>query len=136
MKKRSLLWKIPLALTGVVLGVVLLLLIAVATVLYVPPVRKAALDKGIAIAQEKTGMDIDLERIYLSPFHHSPWLLYLAYKGEADLPVTVEIDSLFIGHRVQDTLVYVHTLRLNATVLTRQQPLTSIPPIAVERLQL
>ena len=136
MKKRSLLWKIPLALTGVVLGVVLLLLIAVATVLYVPPVRKAALDKGIAIAQEKTGMDIDLERIYLSPFHHSPWLLYLAYKGEADLPVTVEIDSLFIGHRGQDTLVYVHTLRLNATVLTRQQPLTSIPPIAVERLQL
>ncbi|MBO7501622.1 MAG: hypothetical protein J6T32_00215, partial [Paludibacteraceae bacterium] len=140
MKKRKLLWKVPLALTGVLLGVVLLLLIAVAAALYVTPIRNIVLDKGIAIAREQTGMDIDLQRLYLSPFHHSPRLLYLAYKGKADLPVRVEIDSLFIGHRGQDTLVYVHALRLNATALTNHRsPITdvkSIPPIVVDRLQL
>ena len=123
-----------------VLGLVLLLLLAVASVLYVPSLRSAAVEKGIAIANDKSGMDIDLKRIYLSPVHHSPKLIYHAYKGKADLPLHIEVDSLFLGHRGQDTLLYVHTLRLRATLQTegRTAPfshLTSVP-IEVEKLLL
>ena len=131
-----------MALTGVVLGIVLLLLLAVGVVLYVPSVRQKILDKGIAVANEKTDFDIDLDRLYLSPFHHSPMVLYRAYKGEADLPVRVEIDSLFVGHRGMDTLVYVRALRLQAILKTNSRPLmgesegASIPPIEVDTLHL
>ncbi len=138
----SLLWKIPLALTGVLTGAVLLLLIAVATVLYVPSLRQKVLEKGIAVANGQTDWDIDLGRMYLSPFHHSPEVLYRAYKGEEDLPVQVEIDSLFVGHRGRDTLAYVRTLRLSALLKTRNAPLfeegkgLNLPPIAVDTLLL
>ena len=139
-KKKKLLWKVPLGVIGGLVGLVLLAVLAVGCVLYVPSWRRAALDKGLSIAREKTGMDIDLGDIYLSPFHHSPVVLYRAYKGEADLPLEVNIDSLFIGHRAQDTLLYARALRLGATLMTanRTAPFsdfTSIP-IAVERLQL
>lgn len=135
-KRRSLWWKIPLALTGVVLGLVLLLLIATAVVVSTPSARHTILTKSIEIVNEKTDWDINLGHLYLSPFHHSPMVLYRAYKGKADLPVEVEIDSLFVGHRGKDTLVNVHTLRLKAKVLTEQNdnPLKNIPPIEVERL--
>jgi hypothetical protein len=111
-KRKGLIWKIPCITIGVILGIVLLLLIAVTVVLTTPRARMAVLQKGVELAQEHTNLDIDLQRLYLSPFHHSPKILYHAYKGEEDLPVHVEIDSLFIGHRGQDTLLYVHTLRL------------------------
>ena len=55
--------------TGSVLGLVCLLLVAVGCVLYVPSLRKVALDKALSIAREQTGLDIDLGDIYLSPFH-------------------------------------------------------------------
>ena len=83
-------------------------------VLYVPSLRAKAVDKGLAVAREKTGMDIDLGDIYLSPFHHSPMVLYRAYKGEEDLPIEVRIDSLYLGHRGEDTLLYARALRLRA----------------------
>ena len=94
----------------------------------------------MSIANDKTDWDIDLGRIYLSPFHHSPMVLYRAYKGTGDLPVAVEIDSIFVGHRNQDTLIYARAIRLRAKMLTagRTAPFsdfTSIP-IVVEQLQL
>lgn len=138
MSKNGLWRKIPLALLGVVSGIVLLLLIAVATAIYTPSIRTKILHKGIAVAQEKTGMDIDLGQIRLSPFHHSPMVLYRAYKGQEDLPIEVQIDSLFVGHRGQDTLAYVHALRLKAIAKTSEvsiQDFTSLP-IIVEHLQL
>ena len=114
----------------------MLLLVAVACVVYVPALRKAAMEKGVAVAREQTGMDIDVGQLYLSPFHHSPMVLYRAWKGKRDLPLEVKIDSLYLGHRCQDTLVYVHALRLKATMLTSQgtDDLMSVP-IVVERLQ-
>ena len=138
MSPKSLWWKVPLALVGVVSGIVLLLLIAVATAIYTPTLRTKILHKGIAIAQEKTDFDIDLGGIYLSPFHHSPMVLYRAYRGQEDLPVEVAIDSLFVGHRGQDTLIYTRALRLKGSLQTskvRIQDFTSIP-IIVERLRL
>lgn len=118
MKKTSLFWKIPLALVGVVAGLVLLLLVAVAVVVAIPSARNAILEKGVELANQQTDYDIDLGRLYLSPFHHSPLVLYRAYKGTADLPLHIEVDSLFVGHRGQDTLIYVHALRLQANALT------------------
>ncbi len=116
---------------------------AVATVLYEPSVRQKVLDKGLAAANEKTDFDIDLGHLYLSPFHHSPMVLYRAYKGEADLPVRVEIDSLFVGHRGVDTLIYARALRLQAKAKTSSiNPSLSeaaqfiIPPIEVDTLLL
>lgn len=103
-----------MALTGIVLGLILLLLIAVGCVLYVSPVRQAVLEKALPVVQEKTGLDIDLGDIYLSPFHHSPMVFYRAYKGTADLPLEVALDSVFVGHRGQDTLLYARALRLSA----------------------
>lgn len=122
---------------------VLLLLAAVASGVMIPGLRHKALEKGIAVAREQTGMDIDLGNLYLSPFHHSPMVLYRAYKGQGDLPLEIAIDSLFIGHRGQDTLIYTHALRLKAKVLTSLSPngladpsvLTSLP-IVVEELML
>ena len=96
----------------------MLLVGTVACVLYVPSVRSMAIDKGLVIAREQTGMDIEVGRLYLSPFHHSPMAFYHAYKGEADLPVEVRIDSLFVGHRGQDTLACIRTLRLKAVART------------------
>ena len=144
MKKVSLLWKVPLALIGVVLGLVLLLLIVAGSVIVSPSARQAVLNKGIEIANERTDWDIDLGRIYLSPFHHSPMVLYHAYKGEQDLPLHIEIDSLFVGHRGKDTLVYSQTLRLSAIALIADTPSVPlkdengihIPPINVEELLL
>ena len=112
MSKKSLIWKIPCIVVGAVLGFVLLLLIAVTVVLVTPKLRTAVLQKGIEQVNKRTDLDVDLGRLYLSPFYQSPKFLYRAYKGEEDLPVHVEIDSLFIGHRGQDTLLYVHTLNL------------------------
>ena len=124
---------------GVLLGLILLLLLAVVGVVITPAARQAILKKGVAIANEKTDYDIDLGRIYLSPFHHSPKVLYQAYKGEADLPLYIEIDSLFIGHRGQDTLVYTRALRLKATAKTAnlQSPISNLQfPIVVDTLRL
>ena len=85
-------------------------------------------------------IDIDLGRIYLSPFHRSPMELYRAYKGEGDLPLRIEVDSLFVGHRGQDTLIYVHALRLEATAKTSQisniKSQISNIPIAIDKLKL
>ena len=140
MKIGRLLWKIPLALAGTVVGVVLLLVVAAGCVLYVPALRKAALEKALPIAREKTGMDIDIGDIYLSPFHHSPIAFYRAYKGEADLPIEVNIDSLFVGHRGQDTLLHARMLRLKAVAKTSgfsfQESAFTALPIEVEHLQL
>ncbi len=142
MKGKSLIWKIPVALTGAILGIVLLLLIAVGAGVYVDSVRSKIVEKGVAVANEKTGWDIDLGRIYLSPFHHSPKVLYRAYKGKEDLPIRVEIDSLFVGHRGVDTLVYTRALHLSALVRTTQAPPAKndssfiIPPIQVDYLHL
>ena len=112
MSKKSLLWKIPCIVLGVIVGIVLLLLIAVTVILVTPGARTAVLQKCVKIANERTDLDVDLGRLYLSPFHHSPMILYRAYKGKEDLPLHIEIDSLYIGHRGQDTLLYVHGLRL------------------------
>ena len=140
MSKKSLIWKIPTALIGGVLGVVLLLLLAVGCVLYVPSLRAKVLNKGLVVANEKMDYDIDLGHIYLSPFHHSPMVLYRAYKGQGDLPLDVQIDSLFVGHRGQDTLIYTHALRLKATAKIKDsgvkiQDFTRIP-IQVDELYL
>lgn len=121
MRHLSLLWKIPAAVLGGLTGLVVLLLGIVACVLYVPSVRQAVLDKSIEIAHEQTGYDIDLGQLYLSPFHHSPMVFYRAYKGQADLPVEVQIDSLFVGHRGKDTLAYSQKLHVRARALTRTQ---------------
>ena len=100
--------------------------------------RRAALNKGLEIANEQTEYDIDLGDIYLSPLHLSPITMYRAYKGQADFPLQVELDSLYVGHRGQDTLIYVHSLRLKATALTKgHSPISNLQfPILVEQLQL
>ncbi len=141
LKKSNLLWKIPLVLLETVTGFVLLLVTAVIVVVATPSCREAVLEKGVAVANEKTDFDIDLGHLYLSPFHHSPMVLYRAYKGKTDLPLGVEVDSLFVGHRGQDTLIYVRALHLKAIVQTSGQPDT-MPfnpltlPIEVEKLHL
>ena len=116
MSKKRLIWKIPCIVLGVILGIVLLLLITVTVILVTPKARTAVLHKCVEVVNERTDWDVDLGRLYLSPFHHSPMILYRAYKGKEDLPLRVEIDSLYIGHRGQDTLIYVHTLRLQGNV--------------------
>ena len=122
MNKWSLLWKIPLGVAGVLVGLSLLLLIGAAVVVSTLPLP-----------------DIEFSRLYLSPLHQSPRELYRAYKGKQDLPLAVEADSLFVGRRGQDTLLYVRTLRLHAALRTSGRDLngfgelTSVP-IAVEQL--
>lgn len=107
-------------------------LIVVTGIVVTPTCRVAFLQEGVKIANEKTDFDIDLGGLYLSPFHHSPMVLYRAYKGEADLPVEVQIDNLFVGHRGQDTLIYTRALRLKAVAKiqdaeVRIQDFTHIP---------
>lgn len=70
--KKALYWKIPVGVVGGLLGLVLLLLIVVASVLYVPGIRKKAVAKGVSVAEEKMDLEIEIGDIYLSPFHHSP----------------------------------------------------------------
>ena len=97
----------------------------------------AVLDKAVVMANEYTEYDIDLGGLYLSPFHHSPMVLYHAYRGEEDLPLEIRIDSLFIGHRGQDTLIYTRALRLRATALTADRhPDWLAIPIVVDELRL
>ena len=112
MSRRSLIWKVPCIALCVVLGGVLLLLGAVTAVLVTPSARTAVLQRVVTEVNARTDWDVDLERIYLSPFHQSPRQLYRAFKGEGELPLRIEIDSLYVGHRNRDTLLYVHTLRL------------------------
>ena len=116
MSKKSLIWKIPCIVVGVVLGIVLLLLITVTVILVTPGARTAVLHKCVEVVNKRTDLDVDLGRLYLSPFHHSPMILYRAYKGEEDLPLHIEIDSLYIGHRGQDTLIYIKAMRLQGSV--------------------
>ena len=135
MKKKSLWWKVPVAVAGVLAGLLLLVMAAAACVVCVPGLRTAVLEKGVALANEKTDWDIDLGRLYLSPFHRPPAELYRAWKGRADLPLEVEIDSLFVGHRGKDTLVCVQALRLRAKAHTSAgtDDLLAVP-VEVERL--
>ena len=114
--KKRLIWKIPCIVLGAFLGIVLLLLLTVTVILVTPGARTAVLQKCVKEVNERTDWDVDLGRLYLSPFHRSPMILYRAYKGEKDLPLHVEIDSLFVGHRGKDTLIYVHALRLQGNV--------------------
>ena len=116
MRKKSLIWKIPRIGLGVILGIVLLLLIAATVALVTPGARMAVLRRAVKEVNERTDWDVDLGRIYLSPFHHSPRMLYRAYKRGDELPLRIEIDSLFVGHRGKDTLVFAHTLRLQGLV--------------------
>ena len=116
---RSIFWKVPLALVGVVVGLVLVLLVTLTCVVRSSSARTAIKDKGVEWANNNLDYDIDLSRLYLSPFSHSPLVFYRAYKGKADMPLQIEIDSLFIGHRGQDTLLYVNSLRLRAKALTK-----------------
>lgn len=106
------------------MGLILLLAVVVTVILVTPKARMAVLRKCVTEINKRTDMDVDLGKLYLSPFHQSPWLLYHAYKGEADLPLHIEIDSLFIGHRGRDTLVYVRSLRLRGNVA---KPANGIP---------
>ena len=103
---------------GVILGIVLLLLTTVTVILVTPGVRTAILNKCVKEVNERTDWDVDLGRLYLSPFYHSPLALYHAYKGTEDLPLHIEIDSLFVGHRGLDTLICVQTLRLQGNLHT------------------
>ena len=96
---------------GVAVGLVLLTVGAVGVTLS-RVTRTEVLQKGVELANEHTGYDIDLGDLYLSPLHHSPMVLYHAYKGHTDLPLEVRVDSLFVGHRGQDTLIYTRCLRL------------------------
>ncbi len=138
MKASSLIWKIPVAVIGLVLGLAVLLVATAAVVIVTPSARTAVLEKAVEQANERTDYDIDLGRLYLSPFHHSPKLLYHAYKGTADLPLLIETDSLFVGHRGQDTLLYVSALRLNALLRTTEMDVETplSVPVEVERLRL
>ena len=116
MRKKSLIWKIPCIVLGAILGIVLLLLVAATVVLVTPGARTAVLHRAVKEVNERTDWDVDLGRLYLSPFHHSPKILYRAYKSKEDLPVHIEIDSLYVGHRGKDTLIYVQALRLQGLV--------------------
>jgi hypothetical protein len=123
-KKKSLIWKIPCIVLGAILGIVLFLLLTVTVILVTPGARTAVLQRCVKEVNARTDLDVDLGRLYLSPFHHSPMILYRAYKGEKDLPVHIEIDSLYIGHRGKDTLIYVHALRLQGNV---RKPAAGVP---------
>ena len=118
MSKKSLIWRILRVGLGVILGVVLLLLVTATVVLVTPAARTAVLNRCVKEVNERTELDVDLGRLYLSPFHHSPMMLYRAYKGQEDLPLRIEIDSLFVGHRGMDTLICVHELRLQGNLHT------------------
>ncbi len=130
--------KFGLAVLGIVVGVIILLLLMLIGATYVvstPSARAYVLQRGVEIANEKTDWDIDLGRLYLSPFYHSPMVLYRAWQGEEDLLLRIEVDSLYVGHRGQDTLVYVHALRLQAQLMTSARTEDWLAmPIVVEEL--
>ena len=136
MSRKSLIWKIPTIVVGVVLGSVLLLLGAVTVVLVTPKARTAVLQRCVTEVNARTDWDVDLGRIYLSPFHQSPKMLYRAFKGEGELPVQIEIDSLFLGHRNRDTLGYIHSLRLQALLEKGENMELLARTIVVDRLSL
>ncbi len=140
MRVWKLFWQIPCIALGVASGIVVLLLTAVVIAVSTPSIRTALLTKGIELANGQTDYNIDLGRLRLSPFYTSPRVLYGAYKGTCDLPVKVELDSVFIGHRGVDTLAYVHRLRLDAVLHTagREAPFSNFTalPITVNRLLL
>ena len=123
-----LIWKIPLAVIGTVIGAVLLLLIVAAGVLVTPAARQAVLAKGVEIANEQTDYDIDIGRLSIVPGAGFP------------MPVRVEIDSLFVGHRSVDTLIHVRRLRLSALLKannnTSAVARNKIPIIVVDTLLL
>ncbi len=126
--KKHLLWILPAVLIGVGIAGVL----TVAGLIATPVVRQKILDKGIEIASEKTGYDIELHRLYLSPFHQLPSTIF-------NDSVVVEIDTLFIGHANQDTLLYLDHLALSALPLAKDSTLSSIhlrDTISVFRLEL
>ena len=135
MSKKNPFWRILRIVLGVILGIVLLLLITVTVVLVSPGARTAILNKCVEEVNERTDMDVDLGRLYLSPFYHSPKILYRAYKGKEDLPLHVEIDSLYVGHRGLDTLIYVRALRLQGNVEKSSDDLTA-RTIVVDQLLL
>ncbi|MBP5659495.1 MAG: BamA/TamA family outer membrane protein [Paludibacteraceae bacterium] len=140
MKVWKLLWKIPCIALGVVSGIAVLLLAAVVIAVSTPSIRTALLAKGIEVANGQTDYDIDMGRLRISPFYTSPRVLYGAYKGKCDLPLKVELDSVFIGHRGNDTLAYIHRLRLDAVLHTagKEAPFSNFTaiPITVNRLLL
>lgn len=118
MSKKSPIRRIFRIFFGVILGIVLLLLTTVTVILVTPRVRTAILNKCVKEVNERTDWDVDLGRLYLSPFYHSPMDLYYAYKGTEDLPLHIEIDSLFIGHRGLDTLICIQALRFQGNLHT------------------
>ena len=118
MSKKSPIRRIFRIFLGVILGIVLLLLTTVTVILVTPGARTAVLNKCVKEVNERTDWDVDLGRLYLSPFHHSPMTLYHAYKGTEDLPLHIEIDSLFIGHRGLDTLICVQAMRFQGNLHT------------------
>lgn len=91
MSKKSPIRRIFRIFLGVILGIVLLLLTTVTVILVTPGARTAVLNKCVKEVNERTDWDVDLGRLYLSPFHHSPMTLYHAYKGTEDLPLHIEI---------------------------------------------
>lgn len=105
--KKRLIWIIPTVLAGIVISLLIVLIGLIA----IPTIRQKLLDKGVEMASEMTGYDIQLHRLYLSPFHHSPTI-------SINDSLVVEIDTLFVGHADQDTLVYLNRLYLNALPLT------------------
>ncbi len=113
--KAHFLWIIPAVLIGLGAAGV----ITVAGLIATPAVRQKILNKGIEIASEKTGYDIELHRLYLSPFHQRPSTIF------SD-SVVIEIDTLFIGHANQDTLLYLDHLALSALPLAKDSTLSSI----------
>ena len=138
MRRKGWWWKLPVVLFGLTTRLVLILLIAVGVVLCVRPVRQKVVTRAVTEANNRTTWDIDLGRLYLSPFHHSPRQLIRAYKNQSDLPLCIEIDSLFVGHRGVDTLLYTRALRLQATWQTTQGRMDSLLniPIKVDELSL
>lgn len=128
--------KIFCILATFILGTVLLLLVAVTVILATPGARMAVLQRGITEVRGRTGLDVELGRLHLSPFHHSPMLLYRAWKGKSELPLQVEIDSLYIGHRGQDTLIYLHEFRLRACMEKSKDADLTARTIGVEQLLL
>ena len=87
MSKKRLIWQIPCFILGVILGIELLLLNTVTVILVTPGARTAVLQRCVKEVNKRTDLDVDLGRLYLSPFYHSPMILYRAYKGKEDLPV-------------------------------------------------
>lgn len=136
MSKKKLIWKIPAAVLGAVIGLILLLLIAVTVIISTSRARTAILQRCVTEINARTSLDVDLGRLYLSPFHHSAKILYYALKGKGDLPLDVDIDSLYIGHRGQDTLLFVNTLRLRGYMQGDPDAALMARTIVVDQLEL